>query len=166
LLARIQSASLSPGRALKPRHLGDFHLGQVLLMKNDFLIIDFEGEPTRTFEERRVKHSALRDLAGMLRSFNYAHWTALRRALGGHEDNERLVTLAHDWEAQARREFLAAYEGTARESGLLSSLDEVRGLLELFELEKALYELRYELRNRPGWVAIPLQGVLTLTGLA
>jgi maltose alpha-D-glucosyltransferase/alpha-amylase len=124
-------------------------------MKNDFLIIDFEGEPTRTFEERRVKHSALRDLAGMLRSFNYAHWTALRRALGGHEDNERLVTLAHDWEAQARREFLAAYEGTARESGLLSSLDEVRGLLELFELEKALYELRYE-----------LQGVLTLTGLA
>jgi maltose alpha-D-glucosyltransferase/alpha-amylase len=166
LLARIQSASLSPGRALKTRHHGDFHLGQVLLMKNDFLIIDFEGEPTRTFEERRVKHSALRDLAGMLRSFNYAHWTALRRALGGHEDNERLVTLAHDWEAQARREFLAAYEGTARESGLLSSLDEVRGLLELFELEKALYELRYELRNRPGWVAIPLQGVLTLTGLA
>jgi maltose alpha-D-glucosyltransferase/alpha-amylase len=166
LMAQIESYSLAPGGVLKTRHHGDFHLGQVLLTKNDFLITDFEGEPTRTFEARRVKHSALRDLAGMLRSFNYARWTALRRGVRGHEDNERLAPLAREWEAQARGEFLAAYGEAARNGGLLTSLDEARGLLELFELEKALYELRYELTNRPGWVAIPLQGILALTSLA
>ncbi|MBI4205022.1 MAG: putative maltokinase, partial [Betaproteobacteria bacterium] len=166
LLARIEAYTLSPGRVLKTRYHGDYHLGQVLLTKNDFLITDFEGEPTRTFDERRTKHSALRDLAGMLRSFNYARWTALRRAVRGHEDNERLAPLAREWEAQARREFLAAYDQAARDSGLHAPLDEARGLLELFELEKALYELRYEINNRPGWVAIPLQGILALTALA
>jgi maltose alpha-D-glucosyltransferase/alpha-amylase len=166
LMAQIDAYSLTPGRAFKTRHHGDFHLAQVLLTKNDFLITDFEGEPTRTFEERRVKHSALRDLAGMLRSFNYARWTALRRAVRGHEDDERLGPLAREWEAQARREFLAAYDEAARTGGLLASLEEVRGVLELFELEKALYELRYEVTNRPGWVAIPLQGILALTALA
>jgi maltose alpha-D-glucosyltransferase/alpha-amylase len=166
LMAQIESYALAPGEVLKTRHHGDFHLGQVLLTKNDFLITDFEGEPTRTFEERRVKHSALRDLAGMLRSFNYARWTALRRGVRGHEDNERLAPLAREWEAQARREFLDGYGAAARSGGLLASLDDAHGLLELFELEKALYELRYELTNRPGWVSIPLQGILALMSLA
>jgi maltose alpha-D-glucosyltransferase/alpha-amylase len=166
LIARIDACSLATARAVKTRHHGDYHLGQVLLTKNDFLITDFEGEPSRSFEERRVKHSALRDIAGMLRSFNYARWTALRGALRGHEDDERLTPLAADWENRTRSAFLAAYEGAAREGGLFSSLDEVRGLMQLFELEKALYELRYELANRPGWAGIPLQGILALSEIA
>ncbi|HET7597819.1 MAG TPA: putative maltokinase, partial [Burkholderiales bacterium] len=165
LMARIDACSLATARAVKSRHHGDYHLGQVLLTRNDFLITDFEGEPTRSFEERRLKNSALRDVAGMLRSFNYARWTALRGALRGHEDDERLAPLVADWEARVRREFLAAYEERARTGRLLDTLEAVRGLLQLFELEKALYELRYELANRPGWAAIPLQGILALAGL-
>ena len=165
LVRRIESISLATTRAYKMRHHGDYHLGQVLLTKNDFLIADFEGEPGRTFEERRVKHSPLRDIAGMLRSFNYARWTALRGALRGHEDDHRLAPLAEEWEQQVRREFLAAYDETVHESRLLPSLADVRALMELFELEKALYELRYELANRPGWAAIPLQGILMLAGI-
>jgi len=165
LLARIDACSIATAHALKTRHHGDYHLGQVLLTKNDFLITDFEGEPSRTFEERRGKHSALRDITGMLRSFNYARWTALKSALRGHEDDERLAPLAAHWETEARQAFLAAYEQAARTARLFSALDEVRGLLRLFELEKALYELRYELTNRPGWAAIPLQGILTLASI-
>jgi len=166
LMARIGACALSTARAMKTRHHGDYHLGQVLITKNDFLITDFEGEPSRAFEERRVKHSALRDVAGMLRSFNYARWTALRSALRGHEDDERLAPLTAAWESEARREFLAAYERAAREAGLLGALEEVRGLLRLFEIEKALYELRYELTHRPGWAGIPLQGILTLSDIS
>jgi maltose alpha-D-glucosyltransferase/alpha-amylase len=165
LMARIAACSLAAAPAFKMRHHGDFHLGQVLLTKNDFLITDFEGEPGRTFEERRIKHSPLRDLAGMLRSFNYARWTALRTAVRGHEDDERLAPLAREWEARVRREFLAAYDEGARGNESLPVLAEVHGLLEMFELEKALYELRYELANRPGWAAIPLQGILALSGI-
>ncbi|MGQ0522827.1 MAG: hypothetical protein ACT4P8_04090, partial [Betaproteobacteria bacterium] len=90
---------------------------------------------------------------------------ALRAAVRGHEDDERLAPLAREWEARVRREFLAAYDEGARGNQSLPALAEVRGLLELFELEKALYELRYELANRPGWAAIPLQGILALSGI-
>jgi maltose alpha-D-glucosyltransferase/alpha-amylase len=165
LVRRIEAISPAAAQAYKMRHHGDFHLGQVLLTKNDFLITDFEGEPGRTFEERRVKHSPLRDIAGMLRSFNYARWTALRSALRGHEDDQRLAPLAEDWEQQVRREFLAAYDEAVRESRFLPPLAKARPLIELFELEKALYELRYELANRPGWAAVPLHGILTLAGI-
>ena len=137
----------------------------MLLAKNDFLIIDFEGEPARDVGERRRKHSPLRDIAGMLRSFNYAHWTALRSAVQGNEDVIRLAPLARGWEAAVRREFLAAYDEAARGAGIYGSFDEAGGLIELFEMEKAFYELRYELNNRPGWVSIPLQGILALARL-
>ncbi|WP_047197381.1 maltose alpha-D-glucosyltransferase [Caldimonas brevitalea] len=161
--ARIESCLRElPEQVLKTRYHGDYHLGQVLLTKNDFVIIDFEGEPARSFEERRAKHSSLRDVAGLLRSFNYAHWEGLRRVAETPEQFERLAPLARAWEAESRAAFLRSYEETARESGLYTSLASVRGLLELFELEKALYELRYELRNRPDWVSIPLQGILGL----
>jgi len=162
LLRRIESTRLPSGATQKTRYHGDYHLGQVLLQKLDFIITDFEGEPARTIEERRAKHSPLKDVAGMLRSFNYARWTALRQALEGHAVFERLAPLAEDWETRVRKAFLAAYEEAVRTSGLYASFDEMRGLLELFELEKALYELRYELGNRPGWVGIPLQGILAL----
>jgi maltose alpha-D-glucosyltransferase/alpha-amylase len=98
----------------------------------------------------------------MLRSFNYARWTALRQALEGHADYDRLAPYAEDWEARARRAFLGAYEQAARGAGLFEALEDVAPLLELFELEKALYELRYELNHRPGWVGIPLAGIRAL----
>jgi len=152
--------------ALKTRYHGDYHLGQVLLSKNDFVIIDFEGEPTRPVAERRAKQSPLRDVAGMLRSFNYARWTAWRHAVQSNEDTGRVEPLVADWERQVRREFLEAYDVASGGSGLYASFEAARGLLDLFEMEKALYEVRYELANRPGWVGIPLQGILSLAGLA
>jgi maltose alpha-D-glucosyltransferase/alpha-amylase len=165
LLARIESAGRGGGATLKTRYHGDYHLGQVLLSQNDFLIIDFEGEPARALEERRAKHCALRDVAGMMRSFSYARWTAIKQIDGADlRDRDRLEALLVRWERETRREFLLAYEQAVAGSGLYGSFPAARGLLEMFELEKALYELRYEINNRPGWVSIPLQGILALAG--
>jgi len=165
LLARIEGAGRGGGATLRTRYHGDYHLGQVLLSKNDFLVTDFEGEPARSLEERRAKHCALRDVAGMLRSFSYARWTAAKQASSmDHARDGRLDTLLVQWERETRREFLRAYEQAVAGSGLYGSFPAARGLLELFELEKALYELRYEINNRPGWVRIPLQGILALAG--
>jgi maltose alpha-D-glucosyltransferase/alpha-amylase len=142
----------------KSRYHGDYHLGQVLVTGNDFVLIDFEGEPGRSFEQRRAKGSPLRDVAGMLRSFNYARWAALRHMTQSTEEMVRLDEAARDWEHQARDAFLEAY-ATA---GTHPDLD----LVALFELEKALYELRYELGNRVDWAQVPLQGILALIGAA
>lgn len=159
LLARISDFDpMSGGAALKTRFHGDFHLGQVLVTGNDFLIIDFEGEPARSFEERRTKGSALRDVAGMLRSFNYARWSALRRTARSALDLERLAPAAHEWEMATRNAFYASYAETLAGSG--QSID--HELLSLLILDKALYELRYELNNRVDWVQVPLQGLLSL----
>jgi len=166
LMARIEACTASADGTSKTRYHGDYHLGQVLLARNDFLIIDFEGEPARGLAHRRGKHSPLRDVAGMLRSFNYAHWTALRRAVQANEDAIRLAPLARGWETAVRSEFLKAYDETARGGGFYGSFEGAHRLLDLFEMEKAFYELRYELNNRPGWVSIPLQGILALAELA
>jgi maltose alpha-D-glucosyltransferase/alpha-amylase len=163
LLSRIEHVRLPREATLKSRYHGDYHLGQVLLNKLDFIITDFEGEPARSFEERRRKHSPLKDVAGMLRSFNYARWTALRQALEGHADYDRLAPHAEDWERLTRRAFLGAYDEAMRGAGLYREFEDLQALLGLFELEKALYELRYELNNRPGWVGIPLAGILALS---
>jgi maltose alpha-D-glucosyltransferase/alpha-amylase len=160
LLTRLAACADAPGPAKKARHHGDYHLGQVLLSNNDFVIIDFEGEPARTFDERRAKRSPLRDVAGMLRSFDYARWSALRRVAQEPSDLERLGPLAQTWRDQARATFLRAYDDVARGSGLYASLVDGRGLLGLYEIDKLLYELRYELANRPDWVQIPLRGLL------
>jgi maltose alpha-D-glucosyltransferase/alpha-amylase len=144
--------------AWRTRFHGDYHLGQVLLTRNDFVIIDFEGEPARPIEERRSKQSPLRDVAGMLRSFNYARWSALRRAAQNADELVRLDAAARAWERDTRAAFLAGYqEALAPEAGPVDMQ-----LLELFELEKAFYELRYELNNRIDWVPVPLQGILAL----
>ncbi|MDX1375291.1 MAG: putative maltokinase, partial [Burkholderiales bacterium] len=165
LIAHIEAAGRGGGATLKTRYHGDYHLGQVLLSKNDFLITDFEGEPARSLEERRAKHCALRDVAGMLRSFSYARWTAVKHASSlEHVRDGRLEALLARWERETRRAFLHAYEQAVAGSGLYGSFAAARGLLELFELEKALYELRYELGNRPGWAGIPLQGIVALAG--
>ncbi len=162
LAAKIDACDAPEGAVQKTRFHGDYHLGQVLLAKNDFVIIDFEGEPARPLAERREKHSALRDVAGMLRSFNYARWTALKAAAQTEDAAARLAPLAAAWEDEARRTFLRAYDETAAAARLYPSFAAVRPLLQLFELEKAFYELRYEMGNRPGWVRIPLLGILAL----
>jgi trehalose synthase-fused probable maltokinase len=141
----------SVGRII--RHHGDYHLGQTLWADEDWTIIDFEGEPARSLPERRRKRSPLRDVAGMLRSFAYAASAARI---------QRGVEPPPDWEQRARREFLEAYLDTVDPRLLPSGRDAVGRLLAIFELEKAVYELRYELNHRPDWVSIPVAGIQRL----
>ena len=148
---------------------GDYHLGQVLYTGNDFVIIDFEGEPARPLSERRIKRSALRDVAGMLRSFHYAPHAVLFGAAPGSyvraEDLHRLETGARFWYHHVAAAFLRAYLAeSAKGNHLPKDRDHVRTLLDAYLLEKALYEIVYELNNRPDWVKIPIRGVLDLLG--
>ncbi len=148
-----------PGQ--KIRLHGDYHLGQVLWAEGDFYILDFEGEPDRPLAERRAKQSPLKDVAGMVRSFSYAAWAGLQTfTVTRPADRERLGGWARAWEAWASAAFLRAYIAVAAPGGILptdaGSLDTV---LRVFTLEKALYELRYEMSHRPGWVSIPLSGI-------
>jgi maltose alpha-D-glucosyltransferase/alpha-amylase len=164
LLRKLQTGPGLPPVGIKIRHHGDYHLGQVLLKRNDFVIVDFEGEPARPLEERRAKGSPLRDVAGMLRSFQYALQTAQKRcAAQSADDCAAWVPLLEKWEAETRSTFLSVYDEVARACGLYKSLEEVRPLLELFEIEKALYEIRYEINNRPDWAAIPIRSLLLAT---
>lgn len=160
----VHRLSLLPAElnAAKTRYHGDYHLGQVLIAEDDFIIIDFEGEPARSLAERRLKHSPVRDVAGMLRSFNYAAAVALESCTADRPDDRGLlVPIAHRWEQEVAESFLAGYREAA--SGCPSypgDSEHFLRLLELFTLEKALYELRYELSNRPDWVSVPLRGLL------
>jgi maltokinase len=145
----------SAGRVIRTH--GDLHLGQTLLRDDDWMILDFEGEPSRTLTERRRKQSPLRDVAGMLRSFAYAV-NAAELLLG--------AAVPPDWEEQARKRFLDGYLDTV-DAILLPAGDAAIGrLLAMFELEKAVYELRYELDNRPEWVGIPVAGIERLMNAA
>ena len=161
ILAFIDACPAPKRPALKTRHHGDYHLGQVLLANNDFLIIDFEGEPSRPIAEGRRKHTPLRDVAGMLRSFSYARGSTEMRERPVAADASLKPALAA-WEKQTREAFLAAYAKATAGKGLYDSFEDVRGVLRLAEMEKVLYELRYETNNRPDWVHIPLQGLLSL----
>jgi maltose alpha-D-glucosyltransferase / alpha-amylase len=163
LLARIEQATAMAPAALKTRIHGDYHLAQVLLDRNDFVIVDFEGEPARSFEARRAKQSPLRDVAGMLRSFDYARASALRTDTLNADEHDALRAPAAVWAAETRAAFLKGYWAVAGGSALYGGdAEAARGLLPLFELQKALYELRYELNNRPEWVSIPLAGIRAL----
>jgi len=165
LLGWIESAVTTAPRGIKIRCHGNYHLGQVLLQHNDFIIIDFAGEPGRTLAERRAKHSPLTDVAGMLRSFGYARQAALRQcSLESAHDCAKWAPLLERWEQQARQVFLAAYDEIARAGELYQSLQEVQPLLRLFEVEKALYDVRHELANRPDWVGIPLRALSACAG--
>jgi maltokinase len=134
------------------RHHGDFHLGQTLWTGDDWVILDFEGEPARSLPERRRKRSPLRDVAGMLRSFSYAASAA--QLLRGIEPPA-------SWEQEARAEFLAGYRTTI-DPTLIPSGAALDKLLAVFELEKAVYELRYELNHRPDWLRIPVAGIVRM----
>ena len=168
LRERVSRAAATAPAGMKTRLHGDLHLGQVLLRRDDFLIIDFEGEPQRTLAERRAKHSALRDVAGMLRSFDYARQSALDRVAKTAPELERLAPVAQAWGQQVRAAFLDAYREVALAGGLYAdetAYAAAQEALALFEIEKALYELRYELDNRPDWVGVPLAGLAALAGL-
>jgi maltose alpha-D-glucosyltransferase/alpha-amylase len=161
---RIREIAKMKIEAVKTRHHGDYHLGQVLVSNNDFQIIDFEGEPARPLEERRKKHSPLRDVAGMVRSFNYAAHAALQNISGERMGNyDEMRGWAADWERRVREAFLEGYQGGVMGCPSYPENEEHAGaLIELFTLEKALYEIRYELDNRPDWVGIPVRGILGL----
>ena len=142
---------------------GDYHLGQVLFTGDDFVIIDFEGEPSRPLSERRYRRSPLRDVAGMLRSFAYAAESALRSERVRPADRARLAPWAEAFRAWVCVCFVRTYlAGIAAEAYCPKSPESARVLLEFYELEKALYEVSYELNNRPTWVAVPLAGLARL----
>ena len=148
---------------------GDYHLGQVLFTGRDFQIIDFEGEPDRPVSERRLKRSPLRDVAGMLRSFDYAARTVVRtlpdRGLVSDSTHPTLAPWRRVWTEWVAVEFLGGYLTAVDGLELLPKETEGRRLLlDLFLLEKVLYELNYELNNRPDWARIPLEGILSLMG--
>jgi maltose alpha-D-glucosyltransferase / alpha-amylase len=150
--------------ALRIRIHGDYHLGQVLFTGSDFLVIDFEGEPAKSISERRMKRSPLQDVAGMLRSFQYAAHYALMAAqdkLGTLVTaGPELLRLAKQWQLLAASRFLESYKNTATDPSFIPrDASEFDRLLRLHLLEKAIYELGYELNNRPAWLAIPLEGI-------
>jgi len=173
VLKRLQAIVGRKITAMRIRCHGDYHLGQVLYTGKDFVIIDFEGEPARPLSERRIKRSPLRDVAGMLRSFHYAAYTVLfnQEAEGVYASHpEALAFLepwARFWYLWVSAVFLKTYcESASRASFLPRTREELQVLLDAYLLEKAVYELDYELNNRPDWVRIPLQGILQLLGAA
>ena len=149
--------------ALRIRCHGDYHLGQVLYTGKDFVITDFEGEPAQPLSERRGKRSPLRDVAGMLRSFDYAALSALKSGDFRAEDIARLKSAAAGWVFWVSVIFLQSYLEASRKGGYLPvASDELRNLLDLYLLDKAVYELSYELNNRPDWVSVPIRGILEI----
>jgi maltose alpha-D-glucosyltransferase / alpha-amylase len=150
--------------ALRVRNHGDYHLGQVLYTGNDFVIIDFEGEPARSLTERRMKRAAFRDVAGMIRSFHYAAYTAYFQHVEQFpETREPLRRAARHWYLWASAQFLEKYLAVVGQAAFLpTSPDELKVLLNTLLLEKSVYELNYELNNRPDWVEVPLVGIAEL----
>jgi maltose alpha-D-glucosyltransferase / alpha-amylase len=160
---KVRATNVPVDGLVKTRYHADLHLGQVMVAKDDFVIVDFEGEPARPVEERRAKGCVLRDVAGMLRSFSYAaHAAALRRQAGAPAVAEGVRALA-EWEREAARHFLEGYRDGAKGVASVPADDRAfAALVDLFLVEKALYELRYEIENRPDWMPIPARGLIGL----
>lgn len=163
---RLEAMIPADVQAMKTRFHGDYHLGQVVLTQDgDFYLLDFEGEPLKPLMERQVKHCVLKDVAGMVRSFDYAAFGSVLMFVLP-EQRAFLTPLVADWQKRATQAFLDGYFETAR--GLVSLPEDrktAQGLLDLFCMEKALYEVVYELMNRPDWVSIPVNGVCRLIDL-
>jgi maltose alpha-D-glucosyltransferase/alpha-amylase len=166
-LQRFRKLLSAPIDAMRIRIHGDYHLGQVLYTGSDFVIIDFEGEPARPLAERRIKQSPLQDVAGMLRSFHYAAFAPLLMPpAGGSVSSGKSAArkgLAEAWSRCASDAFLGQYYETSDAAHYLPTGARERAkLLEMYLLAKAIYELGYELNNRPAWVGIPLEGISRL----
>src|SRR5205085_4331404 len=164
ILKRLRTIYETRLTAMRIRCHGDYHLGQVLYTGKDFIIIDFEGEPARPLGERRIKRTPLRDVAGMVRSFHYAAYSALFQQVQlGKLPEEKVREVeqhANFWYEWISAIYVAAYIQELKDSDILPAAKE--GLAVLFHaslLEKAVYEVGYELNNRPDWVPIPLRGI-------
>ena len=157
-------AALGRGAGARIRHHGDYHLAQVLRKTDgDFVILDFEGEPARPLAERRQRHSPLRDVAGMLRSFAYAAAVTVKEDAPANGDVRPFRARADALTAEMQQAFRSGYFCAAPSAPILpASSDVTQGLLTIFEIEKAFYELAYELNNRPSWADIPLAGIREL----
>ncbi len=172
VLARFQAVTTTRMTGQRFRLHGDYHLGQVLYTGKDFIMIDFEGEPLRSVTDRRIKRSVLRDVAGMIRSFHYAAYTALLGRsvdhVGGHvptrpEDTEKLEAWIRYWYWWVALTFVRSYRETAGHAEFLPDTEaEFKVMIEAFVLSKAVYELGYELGHRPDWVSVPLLGILDI----
>jgi trehalose synthase-fused probable maltokinase len=159
----IESVLSAEEAGRRIRTHSDFHLGQVLEVDGDFFFIDFEGEPARPIAERRVPQSPLRDVAGMLRSFSYAARAGLRTFLETNPDaGAALEPWIAGWESQAATIYVNGYLKVIGDTGLLPAPANREPLLRALLIDKAFYELSYELNNRPDWVDIPLEGLLKL----
>ena len=160
ILAQEQRILQHHADAAKIRIHGDYHLGQVLYTGKDFIILDFEGEPARALSERKLKRSALRDVAGMMRSFQYAAYSALWQSSTREEDRAFLERWADLWYRQLSATFLESYLQTTAGAGFLPKKEsDLQILLEAYLLDKAVYEVGYELNHRPDWVVIPIRGI-------
>jgi len=167
IIKSFESVFKTPITAKRIRCHGDYHLGQVLYTGKDFVIIDFEGEPARSLSARRLKRSPLRDVAGMLRSLHYASRSALIQQAESGTLNEAtaagLEPWAQFWTHWVSVVYLKAYLDVANQGDFLpKSRTELKTLLDANVLEKAIYELGYELNNRPAWLGIPVQGILQI----
>ena len=164
ILEQYKQVSDRKINASKIRIHGDYHLGQVLYTGKDYMIIDFEGEPSRAPSERRIKYSCFRDVAGMIRSFHYAAYSALfHHATVRPEDKEELQEWMHPWQNYVSGIYLTSYLHTVDDANFIpEDPGGIQTLLNAFLLDKAVYELGYELNNRPEWAVIPIDGIITV----
>ncbi|MEQ8347778.1 MAG: maltose alpha-D-glucosyltransferase [Sneathiellaceae bacterium] len=165
IAARVDAAGEVPLQAALTRLHGDYHLGQVLVSRNDVFIIDFEGEPSRTMAERRVKCSPLRDVAGMMRSFDFAARSALRWAQTQPVGEEAAREVVVSWSRASRQVFWTSYAAGMEGAESWPGEQVATTLLDLFALEKVLYEIAYEATNRPNWIDVPLAGLAAMLGM-
>ncbi|GAA4457642.1 maltose alpha-D-glucosyltransferase [Rurimicrobium arvi] len=150
---------------VKIRIHGDYHLGQVIFKGPDVFLLDFEGEPARSYSERRLKRSALRDVAGMIRSFNYAAYNSILLENNQEEAEPELLHQMQQWQQYMSEVFLDAYIETVQGTPLVpEDRNDLMQLLQIFILEKAVYELAYELNNRPDWALVPIKAIHAIIG--
>ncbi|MBV9440738.1 MAG: putative maltokinase [Candidatus Eremiobacteraeota bacterium] len=166
-LDALAAPALERDGLVQTRYHGDFHLGQVLVVGDDAMIVDFEGEPGRDVAARRALSSPLRDVAGMLRSFDYAAVAAVNALCDEGANRDLLEPLAQEWERRAARAFLEGYrDAIAGCASYPRDPAKAQALLDLFTVEKAFYEMSYELANRPAWLRIPIAGINSILGRA
>jgi maltose alpha-D-glucosyltransferase/alpha-amylase len=159
--AFFQRVLNQPIRGKRIRIHGDYHLGQVLITETDAFILDFEGEPDKPYDVRRAKYPALKDVAGMMRSFRYAAYSVLFQQYDeNHPQREKMIAVADLWYHFVSRYFLGAYLEVVKGKDLIPDEDSVNNLLQIYSFEKAIYELGYEINNRPDWALIPLQSLM------